>query len=223
MLGIHDQVVDHNAVDVFVIFGIELGIKPFCIGVKTQVNPPFAAIGDGIAFDAAIAGATLGVDARSGNVVDFATFDQHIGCVDIIDAFGVEVQLSTRAFAAVVNFTIEDFDALTSRGEFDGIPPGIVNDAVAYGDIAGASSFGERYRVVPIPIAFKFETVIVTADNFQAFEGAAVGFGFVVPKAGTDVLHIGYSGDDGPFIGVRANGQVAFVDADFVGSVFAAA
>jgi len=169
MLGVHDQVVDHDAIEIFVVFWIGLGIKPLGVGVKAEVNPPFTTVGDGIAFDAAIAGSALGVNPGGGNGMDFTTFDQHIGCVDIVDAFGVEIQLRTRPLATVVNFTIEDFDALARGGEFDGIATGIVNDTVAHGDVAGTPAFGKRYRIVPIPIAFKFETVVVATHNFQAF------------------------------------------------------
>ena len=199
-----------------------MGVKPFLVGVKTEVNSSFATIGDGISLDAAIACAALGVNPGGGNVVNVTAFDQHIWRVDIVDAFGVEIQLCSRAFAAVVYFTVEDFDASAGWSEFDGIPPCIVDDAIAYGDVAGAAAFGKRYGIVPIPIAFKFESVIIPTYNFQAFEQASIGLRLVVPKARANVFHIGDRRDDGPFIGIGTNGQVAFVDADFVGGVFAA-
>ncbi len=102
---------------------------------------------------------------------------------------------------------------------FDTIATCMVYVAVAQGDMTNSISFGQA----PIPIGFKFYTVVIAAYYFEVFEQAAVHIGFVIPDATGDVLYVGRGFYPCPLAVVTSDGEVTFVYPYFVARIVAAA
>lgn len=119
-------------------------------------------------FDDAIATAAFDVNPGRGSVMDVAAAHGEVGCVHVVNAFGIEVAAPRRGLSGVVNFAVEDGNVGASGRKFNAVAPGVVDFAIAHRDVARAASLGKGTKY-PIPVGLELDAIVISTDDFEAF------------------------------------------------------